>query len=343
MTPAIEKRTRTLLGRRLARFGTLIERVDVRFKDVNGPRGGADTVARIHLSVQGRPAVFVEERALDAERALARAAVTVTRAMDRSVGKRGLRTPAPTRRPSTRTASRPSKPAARPSRAAGEANQPAAPPEGDGLRARGIGDETVAQVDAQERQPRQGGQQAVPQNATREAHPKGPGFAGAGSTPAQPRRSLNARAHQAQGAAARARLRGCVLLVRILLVERDRHGGHPCRRAQATRRAGDAGRGDGCAEMRRRPLGRAPAYRLTSRRHGRGSRRSAGASEAVGSRRVRRPGPGIGSLSKLRHRGLLQRRIGIARELQGLLGKPFAQPPDRPSPRAGRSASERRP
>jgi hypothetical protein len=111
MTPAIEKRTRTLLGRRLARFGTFIERVDVRFKDVNGPRGGADTVARIHLSVQGRPPVFVEERALDADRALARAAVTVTRAMDRSVGKRGLRTPAPTR-PTPRAVPRPSRKAA---------------------------------------------------------------------------------------------------------------------------------------------------------------------------------------------------------------------------------------
>jgi hypothetical protein len=43
--------------------------------------------------------VFVEERALDADRALSRAATSVTRAMDRSVGKRGLRTPAPTRKP----------------------------------------------------------------------------------------------------------------------------------------------------------------------------------------------------------------------------------------------------
>jgi hypothetical protein len=107
VTPAMAKATSALLGRRLARFGTFIERVDVRFKDVNGPRGGIDTVARIHLRVQGRPPVFVEERAVDANRALSRAALSVTRAMDRSVGKVGLRTPAHAR-PAPTVASTPS-------------------------------------------------------------------------------------------------------------------------------------------------------------------------------------------------------------------------------------------
>jgi hypothetical protein len=112
LAPEVEERTRKLLRRRLARFGTLIERVDVRFKDINGPRGGVDTVARIHLSVAGRPPVFVQERALDAAGALSRAASSITRAMDRATGKAGLAAPAATRAPAAEPAPRPSAPPA---------------------------------------------------------------------------------------------------------------------------------------------------------------------------------------------------------------------------------------
>ena len=103
LTSAVEERTRQVLRRRLARFGTLIERVDVRFKDVNGPRGGRDTVARIHLLVAGRPPVFVEERALAAGPAIALAAAAVGEAMDRATSKRRskrkMTAPAPTHAP----------------------------------------------------------------------------------------------------------------------------------------------------------------------------------------------------------------------------------------------------
>jgi hypothetical protein len=98
LTPEIEERTRALLGRRLVRFGPLIERANVRFKDINGPaRGGPDTRCRIHLTVSGRPTVFVEELALDADRALSLAAASVTRALTRSVERRGIPTPRPSR------------------------------------------------------------------------------------------------------------------------------------------------------------------------------------------------------------------------------------------------------
>jgi hypothetical protein len=101
LTAAVEERTRTVLRRRLARFEDVVERVAVRFKDINGPRGGVDTVARIHVRVSGRPPVFVEERALDPDRALSRAAAAVTRAMARTTERRA----GPARkaaRPSTR-------------------------------------------------------------------------------------------------------------------------------------------------------------------------------------------------------------------------------------------------
>jgi hypothetical protein len=98
LTPENKDATYKLLGRRLARFGPWIERVDVRFKDVNGPaRGGPDTRCRINLTVSGRPSVFAEERAHDVDRALFRAASSVSRAMARSVERKGLSAPSLTR------------------------------------------------------------------------------------------------------------------------------------------------------------------------------------------------------------------------------------------------------
>jgi len=98
LTPEVKEGTHALLERRLARFGPWIERVDVRFKDINGPaRGGPDTRCRINLTVSGRPSVFAEERAHDADRALFRAASSVSRAMARSVERKGLSAPSLTR------------------------------------------------------------------------------------------------------------------------------------------------------------------------------------------------------------------------------------------------------
>jgi hypothetical protein len=96
---------RSLLSRRLGRFATHIERATVRFEDINGPRGGIDTVCRIQLTVSGRPPVLVQRKAVDAPTALKRSATAATRAMDRSVSRVGLRTPAPARAasPSRRT------------------------------------------------------------------------------------------------------------------------------------------------------------------------------------------------------------------------------------------------
>ncbi len=87
---------RMLLGRRLGRFATHIERATVRFEDVNGPRGGVDTVCRIQLTVSGRPPVLVSRHAVDAPTALKRSATAAAQAMDRSVSRAGMRTPAPT-------------------------------------------------------------------------------------------------------------------------------------------------------------------------------------------------------------------------------------------------------
>jgi hypothetical protein len=95
-------RARALLGKRLGRFATHIERATVRFKDINGPRGGVDTLCRIKLTVSHRPTVLVEKRALDAEAALKMSVVAAAQAMDRSIGRSGMRTPAPTKAAPTR-------------------------------------------------------------------------------------------------------------------------------------------------------------------------------------------------------------------------------------------------
>jgi hypothetical protein len=91
-----EPLARELLGRRLGRFATHIERATVRIEDINGPRGGFDTVCRIQLAVSHRPTVLAERRATDPDVALRRSAAAAAQAMGRMVGRAGMRTPAPT-------------------------------------------------------------------------------------------------------------------------------------------------------------------------------------------------------------------------------------------------------
>src|SRR4051812_22837829 len=52
-----EGRARATLGRALGSMAPGIERLTVRFEDVNGPRNGLDTVCRIKAVVSGEPSV----------------------------------------------------------------------------------------------------------------------------------------------------------------------------------------------------------------------------------------------------------------------------------------------
>lgn len=69
------------LGLALDRFDRRVDRVQVRFEDVNGPRGGEDKICRIHvagrgswrLQVEGRGTTFY--RAIDAAAGRARRSV----------------------------------------------------------------------------------------------------------------------------------------------------------------------------------------------------------------------------------------------------------------------------
>jgi hypothetical protein len=81
---------REKLGRKLGKFSQAIERVSVRFDDVNGPRGGVDTVSRVKVVLSERPSVVVESRGVDALHAFDRASHSAERTVRRSLGRAGM-------------------------------------------------------------------------------------------------------------------------------------------------------------------------------------------------------------------------------------------------------------
>lgn len=112
LEPAFRDLVRARLGRRLGKFAKRIERVSVRFEDINGPRGGVDIACRAKAVLDGLASVVVEERAADAREAFRRVAGGLERAVGRTLGRRGLTEPR-----TKRGAKRVSEPAAAPKRA----------------------------------------------------------------------------------------------------------------------------------------------------------------------------------------------------------------------------------
>lgn len=93
LEPAEKHKVREVLGRRLWRFAGDITRATVRFEDINGPRGGVDTVCRIKLSIVGLSHVIVEARDLEALAAFRRAATSARAAVTRAMERRGRTAP----------------------------------------------------------------------------------------------------------------------------------------------------------------------------------------------------------------------------------------------------------
>jgi hypothetical protein len=91
-------------GRQLGKFGGRVQRVTLRFKDVNGPRGGKDMLCRAKVTLKGLPSVVVEQRAKTARKAFDLVAPSAGRAVQKAIdrapasgaGKGGF-TPAPKR------------------------------------------------------------------------------------------------------------------------------------------------------------------------------------------------------------------------------------------------------
>jgi ribosome-associated translation inhibitor RaiA len=76
---------RRRLGFKLGKFAPRIERVSVRFADVNGPRGGVDTVCRVKVVLSGLDSVLYETRAGDMRSAVDGASDGVARAVRRAL------------------------------------------------------------------------------------------------------------------------------------------------------------------------------------------------------------------------------------------------------------------
>lgn len=94
---AMRQWVRSRLGRQLGKFALQIERVTVRLRDLNGPRGGVDHVCAIKVVLSGLPSVVAEERGQQAREAFDRAAAVVERAVRKTLGRAatlGVRKPA---------------------------------------------------------------------------------------------------------------------------------------------------------------------------------------------------------------------------------------------------------
>jgi hypothetical protein len=85
--PELRERIQERLGLRLGKFAAHIERVTVRFEDVNGPRRGIDVACKLKIVLSGLESVVVAELAGSAAEAFARADHRAERAVKRALGK----------------------------------------------------------------------------------------------------------------------------------------------------------------------------------------------------------------------------------------------------------------
>jgi hypothetical protein len=98
---AVQAKIRGLLERGLAKHASFIERVTVRFSDVNGPRGGVDAVCNVKVVLRSLPTVVTEDRAVDRSTAFAGAVRKCTTAVKRTIGRSGRSAARRKRRAST--------------------------------------------------------------------------------------------------------------------------------------------------------------------------------------------------------------------------------------------------
>lgn len=82
---------RRKLGRKLGKFAWSIERVTVRARDVNGPRGGVDQECSVKVVLSGLPSVIVTRRHAALHVAIDEALNAVAQAVRRSVRRRRLK------------------------------------------------------------------------------------------------------------------------------------------------------------------------------------------------------------------------------------------------------------
>jgi putative sigma-54 modulation protein len=78
------------LGRQLGKYAGQIERIEVRFGDENGPKGGIDRCCMVHTILSSLPPIVVEMRGGEDREAFDLAAGRAERALKRSMQKHGF-------------------------------------------------------------------------------------------------------------------------------------------------------------------------------------------------------------------------------------------------------------
>jgi predicted transcriptional regulator/ribosome-associated translation inhibitor RaiA len=78
---------RRKLGRKLGKFAMRIERVSVRLRDANGPRGGVDHQCQVKVVLSRLPSVVVEEQRDTVRAAIDAAMSGATRSVSRALGR----------------------------------------------------------------------------------------------------------------------------------------------------------------------------------------------------------------------------------------------------------------
>jgi ribosome-associated translation inhibitor RaiA len=76
---------RRKLDRKFGKFARSIERMSVRLKDVNGPRGGVDHVCRIKVVLRNLPSVVYEKQDVSVDAAIGGALAGAERAVRRTL------------------------------------------------------------------------------------------------------------------------------------------------------------------------------------------------------------------------------------------------------------------
>jgi hypothetical protein len=88
-----DKRTeiRHKLNRKLGKFANAIERVSVRMKDINGPRGGIDQVCRIKVVLSNLSSVVFEAQDVSLDVAIGSALTGTERTVRRRLQRRRMK------------------------------------------------------------------------------------------------------------------------------------------------------------------------------------------------------------------------------------------------------------
>jgi hypothetical protein len=87
----MDERIERQITSKLSHARSFFVRASVRFEDVNGPRGGVDTMCRIKLMLRGRPSLQIEQLGATPREAFTGAVRRLVTSVDRTRGKHALR------------------------------------------------------------------------------------------------------------------------------------------------------------------------------------------------------------------------------------------------------------